>query len=67
MYSNDSKSVRDALCFFLDEKKGHEIGYVQFPQAFDNLTNNDVYSSSLRIVSKVNSNSNHRFLTITYN
>ncbi|KAF3451246.1 hypothetical protein FNV43_RR07341 [Rhamnella rubrinervis] len=53
MYSNNSESVRDALCFFLDEKKGHEIAYVQFPQVFDNLTKNDVYSSSLRIVSKV--------------
>ncbi|KAF9679331.1 hypothetical protein SADUNF_Sadunf06G0003900 [Salix dunnii] len=26
MYSNDSNSIRDALCFFMDEEKGHEIG-----------------------------------------
>ncbi|XP_042065291.1 cellulose synthase-like protein E2 [Salvia splendens] len=25
MYSNDSQSIRDALCFFLDEGNGHEV------------------------------------------
>jgi cellulose synthase/poly-beta-1,6-N-acetylglucosamine synthase-like glycosyltransferase len=49
MYSNNSGSVRDALCFFMDEEKGHEIAYVQFPQNFENITKNDVYSSSLSV------------------
>uniref|UniRef100_A0A5B7B305 Putative cellulose synthase-like protein E6 isoform X1 n=1 Tax=Davidia involucrata TaxID=16924 RepID=A0A5B7B305_DAVIN len=49
MYSNNSESVRDALCFFMDEEKGHEIGYVQYPQNFDNITKNEVYSNSLRV------------------
>nr|XP_048337139.1 cellulose synthase-like protein E2 isoform X2 [Ziziphus jujuba var. spinosa] len=53
MYSSNSESVRDALCFLLDEDKGKEIAYVQFPQVFGNLTKNDVYGSSLRISSKV--------------
>ncbi|XP_077214534.1 cellulose synthase-like protein E6 [Tasmannia lanceolata] len=53
MYSNNSESVRDALCFFMDEEKGHDIGFVQFPQSFNNLTKNDLYASSLRIVSEV--------------
>ncbi|XP_023917837.1 cellulose synthase-like protein E6 isoform X2 [Quercus suber] len=53
MYSNNSKSVRDALCFFMDEEKGNEVGFVQFPQAFENLTKNDVYSSSLNITMKM--------------
>ncbi|KAH7545399.1 hypothetical protein FEM48_Zijuj01G0089400 [Ziziphus jujuba var. spinosa] len=52
MYSNNSELVRDALCFLLDEKKGHEIAFVQHPQAFDNLRKNDVYSNSLRNISK---------------
>ncbi|KAI3969461.1 hypothetical protein MKX01_020022 [Papaver californicum] len=30
MYSNNSISLRDALCFFMDEEKGHEIAY-DFP------------------------------------
>ncbi|XP_059663643.1 cellulose synthase-like protein E6 [Cornus florida] len=50
MYSNNLESVREALCFFMDEEKGHQIAYVQFPQVFDNLTKNDIYGSSLRII-----------------
>lgn len=53
MYSNNSCSVRDALCFFMDEEKGHEIAFVQFPQNFENLTKNEVYSGSLRVLSEV--------------
>ncbi|GMJ10430.1 cellulose synthase like E1 [Hibiscus trionum] len=53
MYSNNSLAVRDALCFFMDEKKGHEIAYVQFPQNFDNTTMNDLYGSSMRVLSQV--------------
>ncbi|CAL0308923.1 unnamed protein product [Lupinus luteus] len=47
MYSNSSQSVKDALCFFMDEDKGHEIAFVQFPQGFENLTKNDLYGSAL--------------------
>ncbi|ONK69372.1 uncharacterized protein A4U43_C05F22170 [Asparagus officinalis] len=53
MYSNNSESVRDALCFFMDEEKGREIAYVQFPQNFDNVTKNDLYASSLKFISDV--------------
>ncbi|KAL6975183.1 hypothetical protein U1Q18_023978 [Sarracenia purpurea var. burkii] len=53
MYSNSSCSVRDALCFFMDEEKGHQIAFVQFPQNFLNVTKNDIYSSSLRAISEV--------------
>ena len=53
MYSNNSHSVRDALCFFMDEEKGHEIAFVQFPQNFENITKNEIYSSSMRVISEV--------------
>lgn len=53
MYSNDSMSMRDALCFLMDEEKGHEIAYVQFPQNFENITKNDLYGSSLRAINEV--------------
>ena len=53
MYSNNSMSVRDALCFFMDEEKGNEVGFIQFPQAFENLTKNDVYGSSLNVLMEV--------------
>ncbi|KAI3955626.1 hypothetical protein MKW92_044803 [Papaver armeniacum] len=48
MYSNNSVSIRDALCFFMDAEKGHEIAYVQFPQNFDNISKNDLYGGALR-------------------
>ncbi|CAA0810720.1 Cellulose synthase-like protein E1 [Striga hermonthica] len=53
MYSNNSQSIRDALCFFLDEGKGREIAFVQFPQNFHNLTKNDLYGVSMRVVADV--------------
>lgn len=53
MYSNNSQSIRDALCFFLDEEMGHEVAYVQFPQKFYNLTRNELYGGSLRALSEV--------------
>lgn len=53
MYSNNSHSVRDALCFFMDEEKGHEVAFVQFSQEYDNITRNEVYSGSLRVLMEV--------------
>ncbi|KAK7289593.1 hypothetical protein RIF29_03342 [Crotalaria pallida] len=53
MYSNNSQSVRDALCFFMDEEKGHEIAFVQFPQNFENVTKNDLYSNAVLSISEV--------------
>ncbi|KAE8734628.1 Cellulose synthase like E1 [Hibiscus syriacus] len=50
MYSNNPDAIRDAMCFFMDEEKGHEIAYVQYPQSFYNLSKNDLYSSSLRVI-----------------
>ncbi|XP_027335305.1 cellulose synthase-like protein E1 isoform X2 [Abrus precatorius] len=49
MYSNNSQSLRDALCFFMDEVQGHEIAFVQTPQCFANITKNDLYGGSLRV------------------
>lgn len=53
MYSNNSDAIRDALCFLMDEEKGHEIAYVQFPQKFNNVMKNDIYASTLRVISEV--------------
>ncbi|XP_059666571.1 cellulose synthase-like protein E1 [Cornus florida] len=53
MYSNDSQSVRDALCFFMDEENGNEVAFVQFPQNFKNITKNEIYSGSMRVISEV--------------
>ncbi|MFS7963710.1 putative cellulose synthase (UDP-forming) [Helianthus anomalus] len=53
MYSNSNDTVRDALCFFMDEEKGHEIAFVQFPQCFGNVTKNEVYGGSMRVIFEV--------------
>ena len=53
MYSSDSQSVRDALCCFMDERKGDEIAFVQFSQKFANLSKNDLYANSLTIINEV--------------
>nr|XP_043606338.1 cellulose synthase-like protein E1 isoform X1 [Erigeron canadensis] len=53
MYSSSSDAVRDALCFFMDEEKGHEIAFIQYPQCFENLTKNELYGGSLRVITEV--------------
>ncbi|MBA0654043.1 hypothetical protein Goklo_021125, partial [Gossypium klotzschianum] len=53
MYSNNSKSIKYSLCIFMDEEKGDEIAYIQFPQKFNNLTKNDIYGSSLRVIQQL--------------
>ncbi|KAJ1702417.1 hypothetical protein LUZ63_002196 [Rhynchospora breviuscula] len=53
MYSNNSDSIRDALCFFLDEEKGRDIAFVQFPQNYNNLTKNDTYGNTNSVVNEV--------------
>ncbi|XP_019193726.1 PREDICTED: cellulose synthase-like protein E1 [Ipomoea nil] len=49
MYSNNSGSVQDALCFLMDEEKSHDIAFVQFPQSFHNRTKNELYGGPLRV------------------
>ncbi|XP_058068335.1 cellulose synthase-like protein E6 [Magnolia sinica] len=50
MYANNSELVRDAVCFFMDEENGHEIAYVQFPQNYNNMTKNNLYGTSMKII-----------------
>ncbi|KAL5802183.1 hypothetical protein ACOSQ4_030488 [Xanthoceras sorbifolium] len=53
MYANNADSIREALCFFMDEKRGHEIAFVQHPQSFNNLTRNDLYSNNNHVINQV--------------
>ncbi|KAL0443267.1 UNVERIFIED_CONTAM: Cellulose synthase-like protein E6 [Sesamum latifolium] len=53
MYSNDGDAVRDALCFFLDEKQGQQISYVQYPQNYNNTIKNDVYANLNSAVNQI--------------
>ncbi|KAK7320310.1 hypothetical protein VNO77_29671 [Canavalia gladiata] len=52
MYSNNADTIREILCFFMDEKKGHDIAYVQFPQNYNNITKNDHYANSYLVINE---------------
>ncbi|KAI3795676.1 hypothetical protein L1987_38333 [Smallanthus sonchifolius] len=49
VYSDNSESVRDAMCCFMDEENGNKISYVQFPQSSYNITTHDLYASCFRV------------------
>ncbi|XP_076937263.1 cellulose synthase-like protein E6 [Bidens hawaiensis] len=49
VYSNNSETVRDAMCCFMDEENGNKIAYVQFPQSSYNITTHDLYASCFRV------------------
>nr|GMC77080.1 cellulose synthase-like protein H1 [Ipomoea batatas] len=48
-YINDSKVVLHAMCFFLGVKDEKDVGFVQFPQSFDDGLKNDPYGNQLKI------------------
>ncbi|MQL90444.1 hypothetical protein Taro_023026 [Colocasia esculenta] len=44
-YVNNSKAVREAMCFMMDPKVGTDVCYVQFPQRFDGIDRSDRYAN----------------------
>ncbi|CAH9086534.1 unnamed protein product [Cuscuta epithymum] len=44
-YINNSKAVREAMCFLMDPTIGRKICYVQFPQRFDGIDRHDRYAN----------------------
>lgn len=52
MYSNNSDSIRDALCFLMDEEQGNRIAFIQYPQNFNNITKNDLYRNALLLLNE---------------
>ncbi|XLU33730.1 hypothetical protein S245_069796, partial [Arachis hypogaea] len=40
-YINNSKTIREAMCFLMDPQLGKRICFVQFPRRFDGIDNND--------------------------
>ncbi|XP_045820741.1 cellulose synthase A catalytic subunit 6 [UDP-forming]-like [Trifolium pratense] len=44
-YINNSKALREAMCFMMDPQVGKKICYVQFPQRFDGIDRHDRYSN----------------------
>jgi len=44
-YINNSKALREAMCFLMDPNLGRNVCYVQFPQRFDGIDRNDRYAN----------------------
>ncbi|KAG6660809.1 cellulose synthase A catalytic subunit 2 [UDP-forming]-like [Carya illinoinensis] len=44
-YINNSKALREAMCFMMDPTSGKKVCYVQFPQRFDGIDHHDRYSN----------------------
>ena len=44
-YVNNSKALREAMCFMMDPTVGRKVCYVQFPQRFDGIDLNDRYAN----------------------
>ncbi|KAK2646784.1 hypothetical protein Ddye_021979 [Dipteronia dyeriana] len=53
-YVNNSKAVREAMCFLMDPQVGKRVCYVQFPQRFDGIDKNDRYANSNRVFFDIN-------------
>lgn len=53
MYCNDPTSAKQAMCFHLDPTLSHSLSYVQFPQIFYNVSQNDIYDGQARAAYKV--------------
>eukprot|EP00252_Welwitschia_mirabilis_P014831 TRINITY_DN3286_c0_g4_i1.p1 TRINITY_DN3286_c0_g4~~TRINITY_DN3286_c0_g4_i1.p1 ORF type:complete len:1099 (+),score=188.36 TRINITY_DN3286_c0_g4_i1:233-3529(+) len=44
-YINNSKAIREAMCFMMDPIIGKKVCYVQFPQRFDGIDRHDRYAN----------------------
>lgn len=44
-YINNSKALREAMCFLMDPQLGKKLCYVQFPQRFDGIDHHDRYAN----------------------
>ena len=63
-YINNSKAVREAMCFLMDPQLGKKLCYVQFPQRFDGIDRHDRYANRNVVFFDVSwSNSTHILLS----
>ncbi|XP_020265449.1 probable cellulose synthase A catalytic subunit 5 [UDP-forming] isoform X3 [Asparagus officinalis] len=44
-YINNSKALRESMCFMMDPLVGKKVCYVQFPQRFDSIDRHDRYAN----------------------
>ncbi|EFJ38258.1 hypothetical protein SELMODRAFT_73698 [Selaginella moellendorffii] len=53
-YINNSKALREAMCFMMDPTMGKGVCYVQFPQRFDGIDRNDRYANHNTVFFDIN-------------
>ncbi|KAG4131642.1 hypothetical protein ERO13_D09G226000v2 [Gossypium hirsutum] len=53
MYCNDPTSARKAMCFYCDSQTPSSLAFVQFPQTFRNISQDDIYDNQVRFAFKV--------------
>ncbi|RHN48811.1 putative cellulose synthase (UDP-forming) [Medicago truncatula] len=53
-YINNSKALREAMCFMMDPNLGKYVCYVQFPQRFDGIDRNDRYANRNTVFFEIN-------------
>ncbi|WJX87210.1 Cellulose synthase A catalytic subunit 3 [UDP-forming] [Trifolium repens] len=53
-YINNSKAIREAMCFMMDPNLGKHVCYVQFPQRFDGIDRNDRYANRNTVFFDIN-------------
>eukprot|EP00258_Populus_trichocarpa_P030343 XP_024446362.1 cellulose synthase A catalytic subunit 7 [UDP-forming] [Populus trichocarpa] len=53
-YVNNSKAVREAMCFLMDPQIGKKVCYVQFPQRFDGIDTHDRYANRNTVFFDIN-------------
>ncbi|MBA0616409.1 hypothetical protein Godav_016459 [Gossypium davidsonii] len=53
MYCNDPTSARKAMCFYCDSQTPSSLAFVQFPQTFRNISEDDIYDNQVRFAFKV--------------
>lgn len=63
-YINNSKALREAMCFMMDPTSGKKICYVQFPQRFDGIDRHDRYSNRNVVFFDVSGNLDYFYLLI---
>ncbi|KAK7814927.1 cellulose synthase a catalytic subunit 8 [udp-forming] [Quercus suber] len=53
-YVNNSKAVREAMCFLMDPQVGRDVCYVQFPNRFDGIDRSDRYANRNTVFFDIN-------------
>ncbi|KAK9928563.1 hypothetical protein M0R45_025693 [Rubus argutus] len=53
-YINNSKAIRESMCFMMDPLLGKRVCYVQFPQRFDGIDRHDRYANRNTVFFDIN-------------